>query len=143
MPNVIMNQCPACYRRHAATVEVCDCGRQLLVSPPVRKGAPSVATTTRCPTCGQTDGAPVSRENNGFGVVTITLFCRHCQQLYTTERVGLPQTPLIWLGTFFFVFWLAYFADPLLARVIVLVYIVVRTVSKINTYLDAPPKSEN
>lgn len=138
-----MNQCPSCYRRHAATVEVCDCGRQLLVSPPVRKVLHSVATTVPCPTCGQTDGAPVSRENNGFGVVTITLFCRHCQQLYTTERVGAPQTPLIWLGTLFFVFWLAYFADPLLARVIVLVYIVVRTVSKINAYIETSPASES
>lgn len=143
MPNVIMNQCPACYRHHAATVEVCDCGRQLLVSPPVRKGAPSVATTARCPTCGQTDGAPVSRENNGFGVVTITLLCHHCRQLYTTERVGLPQAPLLWLGTCVFVLWLAYLADPLLARVIVLVYIVVQTVTNISASLDASAKPEN
>jgi len=117
-----MNRCPVCYRSHAATVEVCDCGRQLkLTAPMVKAGWRQLfATPVPCPKCGQASGLPASEENNGFGLVTVTFVCGQCRQLYMAERWGLPQTPLLWLGICILVIWFAFFADEVVRSLILL-----------------------
>jgi hypothetical protein len=44
----------------------------------------------------------LTAENNGFGLVTATMRCTHCQQWHEVQRVGVPYTPLMFIVIFFF-----------------------------------------
>lgn len=137
-----MNRCPICYRSHSATVEICDCGHQFEVPQPTAKSArqTQVAAKATCPKCGQIGGAPVSQENNGFGLVMVTVSCRHCQHLFEIERWGLPQMPLLWLGVLLFFIWYTYFADELLRHFILFLVALLQLFFRLGRLLDGVDK---
>lgn len=132
-----MNRCPVCYHTHDADVEVCDCGQHLLSRTP--SATPTVDKqdrAVRCPTCGGLESAPVSQENDGFGLVTVTVCCAQCRHLFEVKQRGAPQSLLVWLRLLAFLIWFVYFSDEILRSFILMLLALMRVVQSIFAWLD-------